>query len=195
MEFVYKKGNFPKDGLIYYLFNNKRNVYDSILVNATSNDSNSRHSIDFTNSYWQGGDGSNTANITFYIPIHILFKGYTIQTSNLQTSKGTCHPKEWIFSVSKDGFHKIHSQRYIDSNNEMNSALAHKYIEFEYPGYYHFYHVETVSSYCSQAKNFDFNQFDVYGTISNQPNHKITCHYNLNYLKFLPFLTIFLLLY
>ena len=198
-EFVYNSKTYPNDGLIYYFFSEQKYLYNSILVDATSiADSNklAKYSIDFTDKYWHGGKGTTTANITFHIPIPIKLKGYTIQTSDLSPSSDHCHPKQWIFSVSKDGFTKQYPQLYDDSknSNRMNNAKAHIYIEYEHPGVYQFFHIEAISSYCNQAKNFDFNEFDVYGTITTDLNDSNTCQHNILSLNLFLFLytTVFL---
>ena len=183
--FFYSEETYPKNGLIYYLYSEYKDFYNSIVVSATSSvkGSDPRNTIDFTSKYWHGDVGPR-ANITFFIPFPIKIIGYTIQTSDLSPGSNICHPKEWIFSVSEDGETKLYSQKYDDSiTGEMNIKNTHKYIEFKHHGTYQFFHIDAINSYCDQARNFDLNEFDVYGTIDMHNKEKCTySHFRLYHL-------------
>ena len=179
-KFVYEKETYPNNGLINYLYKNHQKVYNSIFVNATSTysvNNNPRNAIDFNpDKYWIGTQTEQSI-ITFYIPFGFNIEGYLIKTTKFEPTSSICHPKEWNFYVSKDGYNLILKQNYNDEEtNEMQHANAYKYIEYEHPGIYQFFHVECVSTYCTQSQfNFDLESFELYGTIASLSQNIRSC--------------------
>ena len=54
-----------------------------------------------------------------------------------------------------------------------------KYIKYSYKGAYQYFKIEIVDSYCPQTKNFDINQFELFGSIMFAQNDAITCNSNI----------------
>ena len=181
MDIIYHEDN-PLNGIIKYLYDNNKSLYDSIIIDASVVLSNQspKSTIDFNPStYWIGGL-NDPSTIIYFIPIPIKIKGYVIQTSNVVSSPDPiCFPKAWNFSVSYDGKKFIHLDQFYDENEELKGNLISKYIKYSYKGAYQYFKIEIVDSYCPQTKNFDINQFELFGSIMFAQNDAITCNSNI----------------
>ena len=155
----------PFNGVINYLRVNEVDKFNNFLtVEATSSEDTAwpRNTIDQTQLYWIAKPNEQPY-IKFLLPYPVKVNGYLIQTSN--NPPGECHPKTWRFEASLDGIKNKISKEYYD-NGKLNNNLAYSYFELE-KGVYQSFKIMPLTSYrddlCPQR--FDFNEFEVYGTI------------------------------
>ena len=164
--------NSPTHGIIYYLYQNKYEIYQNELLAESSTAAilgEPRNTIDFNDDqYWIA---VSQANITYTMPYNIKLTGYTIQTSDYPAYNS--HPKEWYFYASKNGKDYFFIDHFLDQNESMNTNLAWKHIDVETKSSYRFFRIETAQSYASvHPKQFDFNQFEVFGELISYPLSK-----------------------
>ena len=177
MHFSYNSDD-PLNGIINYLRVNETDKFNNFLsVEVQSSGSavgKPRDTIERNEQYWVDNE-NDLSPITYLLPYPIRAEGYVIQTSN--NPPGKCHPKTWILEAFLDGVKNKLSEEYSDGG-QLNGNLKYAYFEIKSEIYQSFKIIPLTSYRSDCVKRFDFNEFEIFGTIILP--HAFSCSHNTN---------------